>query len=129
MFLNSSYQLSSRSPLARIQMQACEGIPDAILRGGGGAEGKRKSMVSNVCWTGLREIPFPFTYCSGKNHIKFFFTWNKKGTVAVSHSGISHRPDWHWGLRHVILSQAETHSLYFYFTVFQVNSIWQFPCF
>lgn len=31
MFLNNSYQLSSRSPLARIQTQACEGIPDVHL--------------------------------------------------------------------------------------------------
>lgn len=30
-FLNNSYQLSSRSPLARIQTQACEGIPDVHL--------------------------------------------------------------------------------------------------
>lgn len=30
-FLNSSYQLSSRSPLAHIQTQACEGIPDVHL--------------------------------------------------------------------------------------------------
>lgn len=30
-FLNNSYQLSSRSPLARIQKQACEGIPDVHL--------------------------------------------------------------------------------------------------
>lgn len=31
-FLNNSYQLSSRSPLAHIQTQACEGIPDVHLR-------------------------------------------------------------------------------------------------
>lgn len=30
-FLNNSYQLSSRSPLAHIQTQACEGIPDVHL--------------------------------------------------------------------------------------------------
>lgn len=34
-----------------------------------------------------------------------------------------HRPDQCLGLKCLILSQAETSLLYFYFTAFQVNSI------
>lgn len=47
-FLNNSYQLSSRSPLAHIQTQACEGIPDVHLRKWRERAERRGDAVSNA---------------------------------------------------------------------------------
>lgn len=50
-FLNSSYQLSSRSPLAHIQMQACEGIPDVHLwKWREGVERRRDAVSNATSW-------------------------------------------------------------------------------
>lgn len=93
MFLNSSYQLSSRSPLAHIQMQACEGIPDVILqeeRGEGGEKKEHGKQHMGIEPDSKKHL-FPFPVAQEKLHGVFLYA--EQAGHRDSHSGTPHGLD------------------------------------